>query len=62
MFGFPVLFIFNISSTNLICKTPENITQILKSATVLPSDIVAIMGAVKSPFWNDLKEYSGFFF
>lgn len=43
VFGFPVLFIFNISSTNLICKTPENITQILKSVAVLPSDIIDIM-------------------
>ena len=52
------LFVLNISGTNLICKTPGNTTQILKAVAMLPSDIIAIMAAIKSSFINGLKEYS----
>lgn len=46
-----------MSSTNLICKTPGNTTQILKAAARLLSDIIAIMTAVKFCFWNGPKGY-----
>lgn len=39
-----------MSHTNLIYKTPENTTQILKAVAMFPGETIAIIAIVKFPF------------